>query len=458
MPNKLPGGAKQNGGAIRVGMVSLGCTKNQVDGERMLALLQGGGYELCADAAACDAVIINTCGFIEDAKRESIESILEYARLKEHGRVRAVVVTGCLAERYQMEIARELPEADVVLGIGCNGDIVSAVERALRGEKVYDFAPKERLALSGERVITTAPYTAYLKVAEGCDNRCTYCAIPLIRGVFRSRPLEDVLDEARRLVQGGVRELNLIAQDTTRYGEDLGGRLLLPELLERLCELEGLRWIRILYAYPDRVTDELLEVMARQQKVLPYLDIPLQHASGKILKAMNRRFDRESLTALLTRVRRRVPGVTLRTTFITGFPGETERDFEELCLFAREIRFERLGCFAYSAEEDTPAALLDGQLDDDVKRRRADIMMEQQAGIMEECNREKIGLTLETLVEGYDGESALYEGRTAADAPDIDGRVYFTAKRRITPGEFVFVHIDDVEQYDLIGHEAEVAE
>lgn len=442
----------------RVGMVSLGCTKNQVDGERLLATLQSAGFTVCADPARCDAIIINTCGFIEDAKRESIESILEYAALKgKRGGPRAIVVTGCLAERYQMELAKELPEADVVLGIGCNGDIAQAVRTALAGEKVYRFAPKEALALSGERVLTTAPYTAYLKVAEGCDNRCTYCAIPLIRGRFRSRPLDDVLAEAEQLAKGGVKELNLIAQDTTRYGEDIAGRLLLPELLTRLCAIEGFRWIRILYAYPDRVTDELLSVMAREDKVVKYLDIPLQHASGRILAAMNRRFDEASLTELLTRVRERVPGITLRTTFIAGFPGETEEDFEALCLFAQKMRFERLGCFAYSAEEDTPAATMDGQLDDDVKRRRTEILMEQQAGLVEELGRKRLGLTLEVLVEGYDEENELYEGRTAADAPDIDGRVYFTAQRSLTPGQFVHVFIDDVQDYDLTGHEAEEA-
>lgn len=443
----------------RVGMVSLGCTKNQVDGERLLATLQSSGFTICADAALCDAVIINTCGFIEDAKRESIESILEFASLKgKHGGPRAIVVTGCLAERYQMELAKEIPEADVVLGIGCNGDIAAAVRQALLGEKVYRFAPKEALALSGERVLTTAPYTAYLKIAEGCDNRCTYCAIPLIRGRFRSRAMDDVLAEALALAKSGVRELNLIAQDTTRFGEDTEGRLLLPELLTRLCAIDGFRWIRILYAYPDRVTDELLDVMAREEKVVNYLDIPLQHASGRILSAMNRRFDKQSLSALLARVRQRVPGIVLRTTFIAGFPGETEADFEELCLFAQETRFDRLGCFAYSAEEDTPAAELPGQLDDDVKRRRAEIIMEQQAGIMEELNREKVGRVLETLVEGFDEENGLYAGRTAADAPDIDGRVYFTAKRALTPGQFVLVAVDDVEQYDLLGHETGDAE
>lgn len=437
--------------SIKVGMVSLGCTKNQVDAEIMLSLITKKGYELCGDAKRCDVVIINTCGFIEDAKRESIENILEFVGLKNKGVVRAIVVTGCLAERYQMEVAAEIPEADVILGIGSNSTIVNAIEKALRGEKVYAFGDKNALPLSGDRVITTAPYTAYLKIADGCDNRCTYCAIPLIRGSFRSRPMEDVLAEAERLAAGGVKELNVIAQDTTRYGDDLYGKFMLPELLNRLCEIEGLHWVRILYAYPDRVTDELLETMARQPKICRYIDIPLQHASGAVLKRMNRRFDRASLTALLQKTRGMVTGITLRTTFITGFPGETEAEFEDLCTFVRELRFDRLGCFAYSAEEDTPAAEFSEQLDDSVKRRRADIVMELQLGIMEELGREKLGKTLETLVEGFDKKAKLYYGRTAADAPDIDGKVYFTSRQTLQAGDFVQVTIEDVMEYDLIG-------
>lgn len=437
--------------SIKVGMVSLGCTKNQVDAELMLALITKQGYELCADARRCDVVIINTCGFIEDAKRESIETILEFAQLKGRGRIKAVVVTGCLAERYQMEVARELPEADVVLGIGSNSHIAAAIERALHGEKVYEFGAKEDVPLSGERVLTTPPYTAYLKVAEGCDNRCTYCAIPLIRGGFRSRPMDEVLEEAQRLAASGVRELNVIAQDTTRYGKDLYGRLALPELLDRLCEIDGLRWIRILYGYPDTITDELLEVIARQPKVCKYLDIPLQHASGNILKRMNRRFDRQSLAALMEHIRARVPGVTLRTTLIAGFPGESEADFAELCEFVKEVRFDRLGCFAYSAEDGTPAAEFPDQIDEELKRHRADLVMELQMGIAAGLAHKKIGSSLETLVEGFDEESGRYVGRTAADAPDIDGRVYFDSERECTPGEFVTVTIEDAEDYDLLG-------
>ena len=437
---------------VKVGMVSLGCTKNQVDAEIMLSLITEHGYTLCADAKSCDVVIINTCGFIEDAKRESIENILEFVGLKNRGVIKAVVVTGCLAERYQMEIASEIPEADVILGIGSNSTIAAAIERALNGEKVYSFADKSSLMLSGGRVITTAPYTAYLKVADGCDNRCTYCAIPLIRGGFRSRAIDDVLDEAKTLVEGGVRELNIIAQDTTRYGEDIDGKLLLPELLTRLCEIPKLHWVRILYAYPDRVTTELLEVMAKEPKICKYIDIPLQHASGEILKRMNRRFDRTSLTELLQKTRELMPEIALRTTFITGFPGESESDFEELCLFVKEVRFDRLGCFAYSAEEGTPAAEMQGQIDDEVKRRRAEVVMELQMGISEELCRAKIGKIVEVLIESFDKKTKLYCGRTAADAPEIDGSVYFTAKTPLEAGSFVMVYIDDVTEYDLLGH------
>ncbi|MFR4990532.1 30S ribosomal protein S12 methylthiotransferase RimO, partial [Anaerotruncus colihominis] len=321
--------------SVKVGMVSLGCSKNQVDAERLLAQIEKGGYEICADASQCDVVIINTCGFIEDAKRESIETILEFAQLKTGGALRALVVTGCLAERYREQVAAEIPEADVVLGIGCNADILGAIERALHGEKTVAFGEKEALSLEGERVLANEPYFAYLKVAEGCDNRCSYCAIPLIRGPFRSRPMENIVAEAQRLAARGVTELNVVAQDTTRYGEDLYGHLALPELLEKLCRLDGVRWVRMLYCYPDRITDRLLDVMAREEKIVKYMDIPIQHVNGRILSLMNRRGNAGSLTALMEKIRARVPGVVLRTTLITGFPTETQEEFEQLCEFVQ---------------------------------------------------------------------------------------------------------------------------
>ena len=437
--------------AIKIGMVSLGCSKNQVDAEIMLSLLCQGGYELCADPSQCQVVIVNTCGFIEDAKRESIETILEFCQMKEQGLLKAVVVTGCLAERYREEMAVQIPEADVILGIGKNSEIVAAVRRALEGERVVDSGPKGDLPLEGERVLTTPGYFAYLKIAEGCDNCCTYCAIPLIRGRFRSRPMEAIVEEARRLIAGGVQEINLIAQDTSRYGEDLYGTYSLAELLTRLCRLEGLRWLRVLYCYPDHLTDQLLEVMAREEKIVKYIDIPLQHCSGPVLKAMNRTGDRESLLRLMAHVREKIPGVTLRTTLIAGFPGETEEDFEELCRFVKEARFERLGCFAYSQEEGTPAALLPGQLDEEEKRRRSEIVMNEQMPIAFQVSASQVGKTLPVLVEGMDEETGLYCGRSPMDAPDIDTRVLFTSGRPCREGEFVQVEITGTEGYDLTG-------
>lgn len=433
--------------AEKIGMVSLGCAKNQVDAERLLALLRDAGYEICNDAARCDAVIINTCGFIEDAKKESIENILDFCAMKKNG-LRGVIVTGCLSERYREQMAEEIPEVDAIIGIGCNGDIVSAVQRVLKGEKVQAYGEKEQLSLEGDRILSGPPYSAYLKVAEGCDNRCTYCAIPLIRGPFRSRPMENVLEEAKKLAAGGVTELCVVAQDTTRYGEDLYGRLALPELLAKLCALDGLKWVRILYCYPDRITDQLLDVMAREEKIVKYMDIPLQHANGRILGLMNRRGDAASLKALMERIRRRVPGVILRTTMITGFPTETEAEFEELCEFARQVGFERLGCFAYSTEEDTPAAEME-QVDPEIREHRARILMDAQAAVMERVQQSALGKKLEVLVEGR--EKGRWYGRSYMDAPDIDTKVIFRDKNRHEAGEYVLVEITGGDGYDLEG-------
>lgn len=441
--------------AVKIGMVSLGCSKNQVDAERLLALVLENGYEISADPTQCDVVIINTCGFIEDAKQESIENILEFCQLKQQGIVKVIVVTGCLAERYREELAREIPEADVVLGIGRNTELAAAVKKALEGQRVVEFSEKTDLPLDGDRVLTTAPHSVYLKIAEGCDNRCSYCAIPLIRGGFRSRRMEDIVAEAEDLAANGAKEINLIAQDTTRYGDDLYGEYKLAELLRRLCKIEGIRWIRVLYGYPDRVTDELLEVMATEEKVVKYIDLPLQHANGRVLKAMNRKGDFNSLTALMKHIREKVPGVVLRTTFIAGFPGETEEEFEELCRFVQETKFERLGCFAYSLEEDTPAAEMDGQLDEETKRHRADIVMEQQMDIAFGWGRSMVGCKLEVLVEGYDQEQQMYVGRSYMDAPDVDTKTNFISQNELYPGDFVTVEIVDSVGYDLIGREVE---
>ncbi len=437
--------------ATRVGMVSLGCAKNQVDSEIMLALLRQNGFELCTEAGLCDVVIINTCGFIEDAKRESIENILEFCTLKNEGRIKAVVVTGCLAERYREEVAKEIPEADVILGIGKNAEIVEAVRRALRGERVMEFGPKEDLPLSGERILSNLPFFAYLKIADGCSNCCSYCAIPMIRGRYRSRPMQEILDEAKWLLESGVTELNLVAQDPTRYGEDLSEGNNLCTLVRELCRLPGLKWLRLLYLYPERITDELIDVIASEEKVVNYIDMPIQHCSADILHAMNRPGDRESLLSLIARLRERIPGVVLRTTLICGFPGETEEQFEELCQFVGEARFERLGCFAYSPEEGTPAASFGGQVDEEIRRRRADLIMERQYSVMEAQNEALVGQTLEVVVEGYDKYAGSYFGRSYMDAPDIDTKTFFDSEKPLRIGDYMKVRIESTIDYDLFG-------
>lgn len=436
---------------IRVGMVSLGCPKNQVDAEILLGFLKNAGFELVGDAALADAVVINTCGFIESAKQEAIENILEFCQLKQEGRIKCVAVTGCLAERYRDEIAQEIPEADVILGIGSNTEIADAIRRALEGEKVVRSDVKEKLPLCGERVLTTLPFYAYLKISEGCSNCCSYCAIPSIRGPMRSRKIEDVLAEARWLAERGVKELVLVAQDTTRYGEDLYGESRLPQLLDALCEIDGFRWIRMLYCYPERITDELIDTIARQPKVVKYIDMPIQHVNTDVLRAMNRRSDEASLLSLIAKLRERIPGVVLRTTLITGFPGETDAQFEQLHAFVKQVLFDRLGCFAYSAEEGTRAAQMPNQIDEDIKARRAELIMEEQASIMFTENEKKIGQTLEVVVEGYDRYAESFFGRSAADAPEIDGKIFFKSEQKRALGEFVQVRIDDVLDYDLIG-------
>lgn len=434
---------------IKVGMISLGCSKNQVDAELMMAMIVEGGWQIVGDPEHCDVVIINTCGFIEDAKRESIDTILEYCRKKEEGRLRAVVVTGCLAERYQQELAQEIPETDVVLGIGKNSHIVQAIREALEGQRVVEFGPKEDLGLEGERILANPPYFAYIKVAEGCDNRCSYCAIPLIRGGFRSRSMEDIMTEVRRLAARGVREMNLVAQDTSRYGLDRYGKYMLPELIHQVCQVEGVDWVRILYAYPERITDELIDAIAKEPKVVKYIDIPVQHGSGKVLREMNRVGDRHTILALVKKLRERIPGVVIRTTMIAGFPGETQEDFEELCKLVTEARFERLGCFAYSQEEDTPAGEREDQIDPKVRADRADRIMELQMDIAFEFARSCKGKVLDVLVEGRQG--GRYYGRSYMDAPDIDTRVYFTSKEKLSAGQLVPVEITGSREYDLVG-------
>lgn len=434
---------------VKVGMISLGCSKNQVDAERMMATLRREGFELCADPARCQVVVVNTCGFIEDAKRESIEAILAEAQRKGEGNLQCVVVTGCLAERYREELAAEMPEADVVLGIGCNGDIAGAIRRALSGERVVEFGEKGALSLEGDRVLANPPYFAYVKVAEGCDNRCSYCAIPLIRGGFRSRTMEHILEEVEQLAARGVREVNLVAQDTSRYGLDLYGEYKLPELIRRVCRVEGVHWVRVLYCYPDRITDELIRTMAEEPKVCKYMDIPVQHGSAKVLREMNRTGSAETILEVVRRIREGMPGAVVRTTMIAGFPGETEEDFGELCRLVEEARFDRLGCFAYSQEEGTPAGEREDQLDPELRRRRADLIMERQMDIAFAFAESCVGRCLEVLVEGKRGRR--YYGRSYMDAPDIDTRVYFTSEEALAPGDFVWVDITGAQEYDLTG-------
>ena len=442
--------------AIKVGMVSLGCPKNQVDAEILMGLLRQDGFELTPDAGLADVVVVNTCGFIESAKQESIENILEFCQLKKEGRIKCVVATGCLAERYREELVKEIPELDVVLGIGSNEQIAAAVRTALDGKKSVLFdAKKEDLPLNGGRVLSTLPFYAYLKIAEGCDNRCSYCAIPMIRGRFRSREMADILEEARWLSENGVTEVVVVAQDTTRYGEDLPGGETLAALLTELCKIDGFRWIRVLYCYPERITDELLEVFAREEKLVKYLDIPLQHANGRVLRAMNRHGDRQELTALMKKIRDKVPGIVLRTTLIAGFPGETPEEFEELCEFVNDIRFERLGCFAYSQEEGTPAGRMKDQIEEEEKIRRAELIMEQQMFIMNDYNEAQVGNVLTAVVEGYDRYAQAFFGRTAMDAPDIDGKIFFTSPKPLSIGQYVGVRVDEVLDYDLMGEAVE---
>lgn len=438
--------------AYSVGLVSLGCAKNQVDGEMIMATLQKAGYEIRDDAALADAAIVNTCGFIDAAKKESIEEILELARLKAEGKIKAIVVTGCLAERYREEILKELPEVDAVAGIGADSDIAAVIEKALSGVKVESFPEKTLLPLSGERRLSTPGYFAYLKIAEGCDNRCAYCAIPFIRGPYRSRTIENIACEAQELVRGGAKELILIAQDTTRYGWDLYGELKLPQLLKELCKIGGLSWVRVLYCYPDYITDELLQTIAQEEKIVKYMDLPLQHCSERLLKAMRRTGNRAELTRLIQKMRGMIPNLVLRTTLITGFPGETEEDFTQLAEFVREIRFERLGCFTYSQEEGTAAAEMPDQIDEEVKRHRMDLIMEDQMNIMQEWGEKQVGKAVRVLVEGFDRYAECWFGRSYADSPDIDGKIFFTAKG-IKPniGNFVNVKITECIDCDLTG-------
>lgn len=436
---------------IKVGMVSLGCSKNLVDSERMLYKLKKHGYKLVTEPGLADIAVVNTCGFIQSAKEEAIETILELGKLKEDGTLRKIVITGCLTERYREEAAELFPEADAVIGIGNNKNIVDVLDHVLANERYINFAPKLEAELTGERIISTLPFFSYLKIAEGCSNCCAYCAIPQIRGKFRSVPMEDVLSEARTLAENGVTELVVIAQDTSRYGEDLYGESKLPELLRELCKIDGLRWIRTLYCYPEKITDELLETIASEEKLVKYLEIPIQHCDGTLLKSMNRWGSEEELENLFAHIREKIPNVVLRTTLITGFPGETEEQFNALAEFVQRVRFDRLGCFAYSREDGTKAADFPNQVDEETASHRADIIMEQQLLISCEKNQELLDAELDAVVEGFDRFGECWFGRTMLDAPDIDGKVFFTSEKPLEIGRYVRIRVTDTLDYDLIG-------
>ena len=438
-----------------VAMVSLGCPKNQVDAEMMLYSLKKSGFTIGAAEADADAIIINTCGFIEDAKAEAIENILEASRYKQEGKCKALIVTGCLAERYRDDITEELPEVDVVVGIGSNKNIAEITKNAIEGSFCNFYGAKDELDLDAPRILGGYPFSAYIKIADGCNNCCTYCAIPQIRGRMRSRTIESVVDEARTLALGGVKELIVVAQDTTAYGQDIYGESRLAALLKELCKIEGINWIRTLYTYPDKITDELLDTVASEEKLVKYFDIPLQHVNGEILKRMNRKGDAKSYEALIEKIRAKVPNVTIRTTFITGFPGETDEQFCELHEFIKRVKFDRLGCFTYSPEEDTPAAAFDNQIDEQTKQDRMELIMNDQQVISSAKNEERVGLKTTAIVEGYDDYIRCYFGRCEFDAPEIDGKIFFMSDRPLKIGDFVKVQINDCLEYDLLGEVAQ---
>ncbi len=435
----------------KIGFIGLGCEKNTVNTEKMMAAIRAAGHTLVSDLENIDLAIINTCGFIESAKQEALETIFEVAQLKEEGKVDKILVTGCLAERYQKEIAAELPEVDGFLGVGSFQRVAEAADALLRGEKVAYFDPKEQLQLEGERIVTSPVHTAYIKIADGCNNRCAYCCIPDIRGPFRSRPIENIIAEAEKLVAEGAKELILIAQDTTNYGIDLYGERRLPDLIRAIAKIDGLCWLRLLYLYPDKISDELIDLFATEEKLLPYIEMPIQHGVGSVLKRMNRPGDEEQLLALLEKLRAKVPDVTLRTTLIVGFPGETDEEFDALCRFVRKAKFDKLGVFCYSREEDTPAYDFPDQIEEEVKEKRREILDTVQTDVVEEKQAALLGKTLTVLVEGYDRFGECWFGRSVREAPDIDGKIFFTGGNDITIGDFLQVEIEEAMDYDLIG-------
>ncbi len=435
----------------KIGFISLGCSKNLVDTEVMLRTLHDEGFEITPDETEAEIIIVNTCGFIESAKQESIDNILDVAKLKEWGKCRYIIATGCLVERYREEVMRELPEVDALLGVGSISHIADACKAVLNGEKYVSFDDKNKSMLGGDRILTTDEHTAYLKIAEGCDNRCTYCAIPLIRGGLRSRTIEDIVQEAKDLENLGVKELNLIAQDTTRYGLDIYGEYSLARLVREICKATHIPWIRLLYCYPDKITDELINELSDNDRLLKYMDIPIQHISDSVLSRMNRHGTSELIKETVLKLRKNVPDIVLRTTAMVGFPGETEEDFEKLCEYVKEAKFDRFGAFTYSDEEGTAAFNYTPKVDEQTKQDRYDILMQTQLTVTDELNASKIGKTYTVLCDGFDTVAEVYYGRTYGDAPDVDGRVYFTSEKKTTPGEFVEVLITEALDYDLVG-------
>ncbi len=434
-----------------IGMISLGCAKNRTDSETMLGILADKGYDIVSEPSKAHILIVNTCGFIEAAKQESIDTILEMAEYKD-GNCKLLIVTGCLAERYNEEVLKEFPEINAIVGVGDYHRIAEIIEKALEGDRPAVYGHMNCDVPEGlPRILTTGNTTAYIKISEGCDNNCTYCAIPKIRGKYRSRKIEDILSEANDLALSGVKELIVIAQDTTRYGIDIYGKYSLSELLEKLCKIDGFEWIRVHYFYTEAVTDELIELFAKEPKLCPYIDMPIQHINDTILRRMARRTTGEQIRKTISKMRNTIPDLTIRTSLIVGFPGETEAQFEELCEFVKEAQLERVGVFAFSEEEGTPAASFDGKIDEETKNRRLDTLMAIQREISLENNKSKLGKTISVLCEGYDEESFLYFGRSRGDSVDVDGNIYFAADREVFPGEFVNVEILDCDEYDLTG-------
>ena len=435
---------------MKIAFVSLGCAKNLVNTEQMMALVKAAGHTVTGDPEGADVAVLNTCGFIDSAKSEAIQNILELAALKDQGKLGKLLVAGCLTQRYRDEILEELPEIDGILGTGSYTDIVPAIESVMEGDTPTYFGDIDHTIEDGARIVSTPPYTAFLKIAEGCDNRCAYCVIPSLRGRYRSRTMESLLAEAKKLADDGVKELIVIAQDITRYGTDLYRKRMLPELLTELCKLP-FHWVRLHYLYPDELDDALIDVIAREHKILKYIDIPLQHINDRILKAMNRRSTKAEIIALLKKLRERLPGLVLRTSLICGLPGETEEEFEELCDFLRESGIERAGIFQFSPEEGTPAAVMPDQVNPDTAKRRVELLVELQSRVMDAWNESRLGETLEVLCEGFDQEMGCYAGRSYADSPDVDGKVFFTAAGLVPAGTFVNVRITGTSDGDLTG-------